>query len=66
MIGRIISNLFPPQLPLLHPVDDLPETMEYQGRIGRRGVDRNPEAYTGVQIVAVREWPARKKFGRSA
>jgi hypothetical protein len=53
-IERILSFLFPPKL---KPLDQeaMVNVLEYQYRISRRGIERNPTAYAGVRIVSVTE-----------
>jgi len=41
-IERVLSNLFPPKWPALHPKNDLSGSLEYQGRKSRTGVDHSP------------------------
>jgi hypothetical protein len=54
----ILAYLFPPRLAVLDR-DSLKDSLGYQYRITRKGEVRNPAAYAGVQIVAVRESRAR-------
>jgi hypothetical protein len=54
---RLLEWLFPPQL---GRVDDLKGSLEYQGRLGRTGVDRHmvegsPISW-GVRIVRISEY----------
>ena len=67
ILERTLTHLFPPAL---KPMDstELHEVMDYQYRISRRGLDRNPIAYAGIRIVSVTEGcsPPKLKRGTAA
>ncbi len=54
-VEGLLAKLFPPKLSSLDR-DSLKDTLAYQYRITRRGVDRDPYALTGMRIVCVRQW----------
>jgi hypothetical protein len=62
MIERILSNLFPPRLTNLNPVDDLKDTLEYKYRISRRGFEPNPAMTYGGRVVSIREHESKLSF----
>ena len=49
---RVLSNLFPPEWPVLHRKNDLPESLEYHGRKSRTGMDHSPLLAVG-RVVGV-------------
>jgi len=42
LFARVLSVLFPARLPALHLKDDLPESLGYQYRVSRVGMDHSP------------------------
>jgi hypothetical protein len=53
-VEGLLSRLFPPRMDALDR-SGLKDALEYQYRITRKGIERNPYVFAGVRIVSVRE-----------